>query len=493
MTLLSLAIPDTVARIREVFNRAGYSETHILQLLEVEELLTFRQRWQVLPLYLWRTREETALHMLVRLFLLRQSASLSSVRQAVAPMAVESWVASGLLEIEHEEVKATVELLPYQDLIVAADWPEQQEVDPYQVMGIAASSRTLAQMTIRRHATRTLDLGTGCGVLAFLAARHSDQLVAVDRNTRALLMTQFNAQLNGITNLTYREGDLFSSVEEQAFDLIMCNPPFVIAPGQGVMHTHSGYPADQLCQTIIRTAPTFLREGGFCQLLCNWVQISGQDWRERLASWCMGTDCDVWVLHSHTENAAEYALKRLKESVHGSPQLTTQFSEWMAYYEQEKIEAIGFGLITLRRSSKPAHWFRCDRLPEVIGPCGDAIERGFRLRDFLETHREDQALLNVRLRQADNLRWEQVQHSTRKGWTISRSQLQLTSGLAYTGNVDANVVEFVAHCNGELRLGAHLKKIASSASQKTDIIAPSFLKVVRRLIESGCLLPVEEA
>ena len=117
-----------------------------------------------------------------------------------------------------------------------------------------------------------------------------------------------------MVNIECREGDLFAPVQGQTFDLVFCNPPFVIAPEQGTLHTYSGLPADQLCQTIVQQAPTFLREGGYCQLLCNWIQVAGQDWQERLASWFEGTGCDVWVLHSHSEEVADYALKRISEA-----------------------------------------------------------------------------------------------------------------------------------------------------------------------------------
>ncbi|MGE0826410.1 MAG: methyltransferase [Candidatus Binatia bacterium] len=481
-----------VTQIRAVLDVAGYSEAHILQLLGVEELPTPRQRRQSLPLYLWRTREETPLTTLVRLFFLQQSIPLASVRQAVEPMSVQQWETAGLVYLTGDMVEATVELCPYRDLLAAADWSRPlQDPDPYQVMGITASSRTLAQMAIRRPIPQTLDLGTGCGLLAFLAARYSEHVIAVDRNPHALLMARFNAQLNGLTNIEWREGDWFTPLSNQQFALIVCNPPFVIAPNQVAVHSHSGLPLDQLCQTLVRTAPLFLQEGGYCQLLCNWVQIAGQDWRERLASWIEGIACDVWVLHAHSEDIAEYALRRINETTESAEQATSRFREWMDYYTHEKIEAVGFGVITLRRSSRSMHWFRCDRLPEVKGLCGEAIEQGFRLHDFLDSHQNDQELLSTRVSHAANLQWEQHQQLVARGWVPNMSRLQLTSGLLYSGNADANVVDFVSRCKGDLRLREHLKRFAKAAGQTPDRLAPGFLKVVRRLIELGCLLPMQ--
>ena len=197
---LFLTSTDTVHRIREVLERAGYTESDIRQLLDVAEIPPFRHRGQALPLHLWRTRGGSLLEILVRLFLLHQSVSVGDARRAVAPMSLEDYVEAGLCSVKGEEVQAAFELFPYQEFILAADWPGDA-TEPNPVMGVAASSRTLAQMTIRHHATRTLDLGTGCGVLGFLAAPHSEHVWGVDRNPRAALMTQFNAQLNNIPTL----------------------------------------------------------------------------------------------------------------------------------------------------------------------------------------------------------------------------------------------------------------------------------------------------
>jgi SAM-dependent methyltransferase len=71
--------------------------------------------------------------------------------------------------------------------------------------------------------------GCGNGVQALLTARYSDRVIAVDTNPRALRFTAFNAQLNGFNNVECRQGSLFDPVEGMLFDLIVCNPPFVIS------------------------------------------------------------------------------------------------------------------------------------------------------------------------------------------------------------------------------------------------------------------------
>ncbi len=448
---LSLDTPDEIRRIRNVLRDAGYTERSVQQVLDVPELPSFRRRLEGLPLYLWRTRGGSPPKILVRLFLLRQTISVDDLRSVIEPTEITNWIDSGLLRVEGRDVTASVELSPNKNLMLAADWPDDTQASLYEVMGIAASSRTLAQATIQRHVRATLDLGTGCGVLALLAAAHSEQIVAVDSNPRALRMAKFNAQFNGLSDIEFLEGDLFEPVRERQFDLIVCNPPFIVAPEQLYLHSHSDMPLDRLCETIVRTAPAFLFEGGYCQLLCNWVEFAEEDWRGRLASWFDGSGCDAWVLHSHSEDAADYAFNRISNFTLSAEQRYKELNTWMEYYVRERVEAIGFGLITMRRSNRASNWFKCESWPEMIGACGDAIEGGFAARDFLESHPDDQELLEARVRRAPNLQWRQ----------------------------DHDICD--------------LGSAAPTSGEDPNQFAPRFLKVVRRLIELGFLLPVQRS
>jgi protein-L-isoaspartate O-methyltransferase len=478
-------------RMRAVLDRAGYTEVTILSLFRSTELPTARQSRRTLPLLLWRTRGGGPLNTLVRLFLLQQSVRTAETRQAVAPTPLEDWAAAGLLRLAGAEAQAAVELRPHKDLLTAADWPDTATPEP--VMGVAASTQALARLTIRGRVDRALDLGTGCGVLALLAARHSDAVAAVDLNPRAVAFARFNAILNGVSNVAWHAGDWFEPVRGQAFERIVCNPPFVIGPGDGPMHTQVGRPADGLCRDLVRAAPAFLRPGGFCQLVCNWACIAGQDWRARLAGWFEGTGCDAWVLHSHTEDAADYALRRIQESEEDAGKVGVRFSEWLASYERERIEAIGFGVVTLRRSSRTPAWFRCDPLPDVRGAGGAALERGFALHDFLNDHRDDRSLLEARLRPVPGLIWDVQHEGAAVGWTATRSALRQSDGLAFNGPADRDVAAFVGRCQGERTLGELLAESAADSGREINHFAPGFLKTVRRLVELGFLEPAEAA
>jgi release factor glutamine methyltransferase len=73
-----------------------------------------------------------------------------------------------------------------------------------------------------------LDMGTGSGVCAVMAAKYAARVVAVDINAAAVRCAGINASLNHLEHkIDVRHGDLFGPVAGERFDLVLFNPPFI--------------------------------------------------------------------------------------------------------------------------------------------------------------------------------------------------------------------------------------------------------------------------
>jgi release factor glutamine methyltransferase len=110
-------------------------------------------------------------------------------------------------------------------------------VVPPDVQPIMSVSHLLGEAVLAetRTSDRVLDMGTGCGVNALLAARASSSVVAVDLSPVAVAAAQANAVRNGVGDrVEVRISDVFSAVDGR-FDLIIFDPPFRWFPARDLL------------------------------------------------------------------------------------------------------------------------------------------------------------------------------------------------------------------------------------------------------------------
>src|SRR5687767_8536082 len=72
---------------------------------------------------------------------------------------------------------------------------------------------------------QVLEVGCGSGAISIYAAKLGAQVVCCDINPLAVKTTQQNAEKN-LVNIPVIESDLFASIPEKKFDIILNNPPY---------------------------------------------------------------------------------------------------------------------------------------------------------------------------------------------------------------------------------------------------------------------------
>ena len=111
-----------------------------------------------------------------------------------------------------------------------------------------------------------LDMGTGSGIGAVFAALRGYRVTAVDVNPHAVRCARINALLNGLEErIEVREGDLFSAVPGERFDLVLFNPPFFRGAPRDPLD--AAWRSDDVIERFAAGLPAALAPGGRALLL----------------------------------------------------------------------------------------------------------------------------------------------------------------------------------------------------------------------------------
>jgi release factor glutamine methyltransferase len=149
---------------------------------------------------------------------------------------------------------------------------------------------------------KVLDLCTGSGVVGVAAALRGASVTSADVSRRALLSAWLNARMNGARVRT-RRGNLLEAVDGERFDLIVANPPYLLAasdelPVNGAERAwDAGRDGRALLDRICATAPAHLCPGGSLLLLHSSLCDTR---RTETALAAQGLDVDVVFRHRGT-------------------------------------------------------------------------------------------------------------------------------------------------------------------------------------------------
>jgi release factor glutamine methyltransferase len=138
-----------------------------------------------------------------------------------------------------------------------------------------------------------LDIGTGSGAVALAIARErpAARIVASDISGAALKVAQQNAdELGSAERIVLREGPGYAPVQQERFDLIVSNPPYVAESQRETLPPElahepavalfAGPDGLRVLEELVRGAPEHLVPGGALALEL------GPEQAARVAGWC---------------------------------------------------------------------------------------------------------------------------------------------------------------------------------------------------------------
>jgi methylase of polypeptide subunit release factors len=119
---------------------------------------------------------------------------------------------------------------------------------------------------------RMLEIGTGCGAIALYVAHHwGSYVLATDISPVMLDVARANAERNGLTPC-FLQSDLFASVQEDNFDLVVFNTPLIDkAPEDDLERQSLCDPGGRLLRGYLDGLPQVMAPGGLALfgICCN--------------------------------------------------------------------------------------------------------------------------------------------------------------------------------------------------------------------------------
>lgn len=482
------------ARLREAFQRTGYDADGVLAAIggQAHAALTRDE-----PELAHRASLDAGdLGTLIRLFLLGEPVPAGKLSEVLHPLTLGEALAGGLLSGGADQLRAALDVRPYQDGWLVSDLGSDRLDGPLpadHVPGVTTGSLDLVSATVRRHVDNLLDLGTGCGVQALHAASHAGRITATDTSARALALSGITMRLCQLDDVELLEGAWLTPVGRRRFDQVVCYPPLDAGPvGAGVSHQDSGLPGDEASALLVRQVPSVLNPGGVAQLRGAWLHRRGHGWTDRVGSWLPPTGVDAWFGQQEVVDPAQYVGDRLRLAGTDprSEQGKTRARDWLDWFAANEVEGIGHGLVTLRNTAADNE-LTCEDLPGELH--GEQVAGWLDRSSWLRAHATERELLEARLVVAEGTVLERTERPGEQGWQPVTRVLRETTGPGWRHELDDLACALVAGCRGLLPLEDLIGLLAAAHELPADELVRATLPAVRELIRHGMLLPAEVA
>jgi len=209
--------------------------------------------------------------------------------------------------------------------------------------------------------------------------------------------------------------------------------------------------------------------------------LRDQPWDERLASWIH--ECDAWVVQRETVDLPTYVELWLKDSGrHGEPGYPEAYDAWLRWFDEERIEGIGFGWVSLRRRATVDGVHELlDHPYAVEQPVAPAIA-DWATAQHVAVDESTRLTLRVDV--------VQETHGEPGAADPETIVLRQRRGLCRARKVDTVEAALAGACDGELTIGQILQALALLLDRDGADLAAACLPAAQSLVAEGFLTPV---
>jgi SAM-dependent methyltransferase len=394
-----------------------------------------------------------------------------------------------------DSASATIMLSPLQGLYLASDrpWYVPGTRPPNDLVFSPLTLHTQHATALMPHGRceALLELCSGSGVGALDGARLATQAWAVDITERSTRFAQFNAALNGITNATALQGDLYEPVRGLTFDRILAHPPYMPAFQQEMIFRDGGADGEQITRRIIEGLPTALRPGGRLYCVCLATDRADAPLEMRVRKWLGDAEQEFDVLVVETqppENPTSfYAMRAYLGSM--------KFQELESrdrFFKEAGVTGLVMSAIVIQRHLEDRPAFT-ERRSGSSATTNGALEWVMHWESTAADPATPARIADAAPEVSNNVA-VRITHTRRNGDFVPASyQIVIDVPFRLERSVKQWLTTFIARCDGRTTVREHLVELQSKHIVPPHVTAGEFARLVMDLVGDGILqLPGHE-
>jgi SAM-dependent methyltransferase len=446
------------------------------------------------PAALLASAPETALEALVRLFHHQVRVETAALERLLPPAGLRALWSLGLLapcDANPGFAYAAATMVEVRGFVMACDRSRTPEggscplpADVVYPANIKNTGEFLRFMPSGACETM-LELGTGAGIAAMVAAGEAAHVWATDVTARAVRFADFNRRLAGLENMTLVEGDMYAPVEGLTFDRIAIHPPYVPARQSKFAFREGGEDGEQIMRRAAEGLPRFLRPGGafYARLLGS--DREGEAFEARLRRWLGGEqpEFDVALASDNLLSPADY----IAYSISRKQANAGEVAYWRELWEATRTEALFYGSVLIRRHANPARAITW-RTQAGAGFSGAHLAWLMESQAAMAQPGAEERLLSSRPSISPECRLRVLYQAKSGRFSPEEFKLEVSAPFKSLCQVDSFVAGVVSDCDGKTTWREHFDRAAAAGAVPPEGTPELFAHFLPPLVGNGALL-----
>ena len=418
--------------------------------------------------------------LLASLFLQAASVPVDRARELLPEGGLDVLIRLGMVEADAATVRGSVLLYPLIGMHIASDFPGR-DLGGVDFVFPAISQQTWEYLGILPDAPceALLEVGTGSGAAALLAARYAKSITATDISPRCLLFAEFNRRLNAVEGVRFLQADVYEGLAEgDTFDRIVSHPPYVPWTGKQEIYRHGGPDGEAILRRLLAGLAERLRPGGTCHLATMGLDTFEAPLEQRVREMIgpREPEFDLLVVERQTVTPLEIVAPSTEGEDHSFEQAWSLSKALQASRARTLVRCS----ILIERRAGPGE-------PKTLRRRGEQATGAAEIQRELARERSDwdwEALLDSAPEVAGELQLETISLPTDDGWMAQTRILHAAYPFVFRSDCPEWAAHLIPQLNGRRRLREALEPLGVDGDE-----AEAFLSC---LVDAGVLIVRED-